>query len=419
MQTTRLLAVGVLATATLAVSATGALADSHDVATGTWLAARTDPSVQMIGLDYAGKVVVPQARPNKAFLGLVAQAKRHARLGHIPADAQSQLKWVLRAASAKPGRYLTASGLNRTVPTDTLSLCTGWWLTPDGYMVTGAHCVTAQPQELRANFAGKALPKINQADVASLLKTVQPDTELVDLAGGMIAKFNADHMRITGLTKAISIVTVTTKGKPHLTPLTLVAKGAQYPGEDFALLKLRGARNIPTVPLGQDKDVRIGDTLYISGFPGLITNSPVFDFRSKLNPTLTEGAYNAQRTTVLGVPYLQSQAPSYHGNSGGPVFDKDGRVIGMLIAISVDQQTLAEAENHSFILPVSIIRKRLAAAGVKPAQSLTTQVYNSALDDYFAGRYRSALVKFRRVQALYPAHQYVSGFIADTLKHLK
>lgn len=423
MRSTRLLAVGTLTIATLAATsagyATAASADTRNVAVGTRLAAQTDPAVRLITADYAAKLVVPSARPNKAFFGLVAKAKRHAKLGHIPADAQSQLKWVLRVAAAKPARYLRAAGPNRTLSTDITSLCTGWWITPNGYMVTGAHCVTTAPAVLRQEFAQQALPKLNQADTAALLKGTQPDAELVNLASTMFATFNGQHLRVTSPRVGYAVVDASAKGKPVLSRLNLVTKGTPYPGEDFALLKKPGARNLPTVPLGRDGDVRIGDNLYINGFPGLITNSPVFNFRSKLYPSLTEGAYNAIRTTVLGVPYLQSQAPSYHGNSGGPVFDRDGKVIGILIAGSVDAQTKAEAENHSFILPVGIVRKRLAAVGVKPVESVTTRVYNAALADYFAGRYRAALPKFRKVQALYPAHPYVGGFITDTLKHLK
>lgn len=92
------------------------------------------------------------------------------------------------------------------------------------------------------------------------------------------------------------------------------------------------AANLPTLPLGDDTDVHVGDELYINGFPGVITNSPVFNPKSKLYPALTQGAFNASRTTITGVPYIQAQAPSYGGNSGGPVFDERGRVVGTLIA---------------------------------------------------------------------------------------
>jgi hypothetical protein len=65
---------------------------------------------------------------------------------------------------------------------------------------------------------------------------------------------------------------------------------------------------------------------------------------------------------------------------------------------------------------VGVIKKHLARAGVKPVQSRTTLLYNAALDDFFARRYRAALPKLRQVRALYPAHPYVGNYIADTRK---
>ena len=56
------------------------------------------------------------------------------------------------------------------------------------------------------------------------------------------------------------------------------------------------------------------------------------------------------------------------------------------------------AEGRSFILPVAEIRKRLAKAGVRPVTSPTSRYYDAALDDFFAGRYRAALPKFRKAR---------------------
>ncbi|WP_262847631.1 serine protease [Sphaerisporangium corydalis] len=364
---------------------------------------------------------VPTAKPTKALDGLFAQAAKHAKAGRIPSDHQSQVKWVLRTARSNVDRYLAPARPLRSVKAISGGWCTGWWVTPNGYMVTGAHCVYQTRAGLRTYFATNVLPTINTTDVKGFLKSImqvaQPDDELVKLADTVFTRFNTKKMRVTGIKKFLSVVAPLPGGgmdkTAKVTPVTLVAKGRVYPGEDFALLKMAGARNLPTVPLGRDVDVQVGDILYINGFPGLITNSPIFNLRSKLYPALTEGAYNAKRTTVLGVPYIQAQAPSYHGNSGGPVFNADGKVIGILIAGSVSE-TGETAENHSFILPVSIIHKRLTAAHVTARESSTTHVYNSALDDFFAARYKAALPKFRQVSRLYPAHPYVAQYIVNT-----
>lgn len=413
----RVLAAASLTAAALTVSQLGASASAgpKDVAAGTRLAARTNPAVQLIQQLYRGNVVVPKVKVNKTFKALLAKARQNARTGKLPADNHSQLKWVLAQVSSDVNLYLDPARQTRAAQSYVDTLCTGWWMTPNGHMVTGAHCVGLPKARLYAGLGSKVLPKINEDDAVAFLKkwgtkaALTPEMAATTLE--LFNKFNSEHMRVTRLKHTMYVISV----KNVATPLSLVAKGKGWPGEDFALLKMKGARNLPTVPLGRDTDVRVGDVLYINGFPGPITFDRNLDVKSRLYPTLTEGAYNAKRTSADGVPYIQSQAPSYRGNSGGPVFSKDGRVIGILIAGTVDDKGI-DAENHSYILPVSVVWKHLAAAGVKPLESATTRIYNAALDDFFAGRYRAALPKFRQAKALYPQHPYVGAFISDSRK---
>ncbi|MEU7899003.1 serine protease [Nonomuraea sp. NPDC049152] len=394
----------------------------RDVAVGTRLAAKTNPAVQSIQDSFTATVVVREPVPTKAFRALFAKAERQAKAGRIPADHQSQVNWVLRTATKNVKKYLAPGKAVKKSSTVAGGLCTGWWITPDGYMVTASHCVGVDNATLRQLFVGQALSKTVKRDVRDFTNLVstfaQPDEEMTGLAERMFAAYHLRAMRLLGLQEQLSVVLHDGTGKITVGGLKLVAKGSNFPGEDFALLKMAGARGLPTVSLGHDDDVRVGDYLYISGFPDITLLNPYLDARSKLYPSVTEGAYNVKRTTVKGVPYLQAQAPAYHGSSGGPVFGQDGRVIGMLIAGNLKSDG-GFTENASFVLPVSIIKRRLGAAAVEPVVSRTSRVYSSGLDDYFAGRYEAALDKFRRARELYPAHPYVGAFIADAKKALR
>ncbi|MEV5407429.1 trypsin-like peptidase domain-containing protein [Thermopolyspora sp. NPDC052614] len=395
--------------------------DGPSVAIGTRLAAQTHPAVQLTTLTYTGQVVVPTSTIKQAEFNQLVQAATQAVLaGKISSNENDIAKWLFRRIAADVDTYLAATTPERTVDAQVGGLCTGWWVTPDGYMVTGAHCVEVGETELAQLFAQQALAKFNEQDAQEIIKGLQgieADEELIKLAQQIYVTFNTTHMQIRGLQKSLAVVQSLPGGGVDKTakpvPAELVSVGESYPGKDFALLKVNGQQNLPTVPLGDDSDVQTGDTLYISGFPGLVTNTPFFSLESKLDPALTEGPYNAKRTTQNGVPYIQTQAPSYHGNSGGPVFNKDGKVIGMLIAGTVSANGEA-SENESFVLPVSIIKEKLNEKNVKPAAALTTTRYNEALDDYFKHWYESALPKFREVQALYPNHPYVAKYISES-----
>ncbi|MEV0591167.1 S1 family peptidase [Nonomuraea cavernae] len=392
-----------------------------DVPVGTWLAARTQPAVQLTSFTYTGTVAVPTSTINEnAFNRLVEQATATVLSGKISSDERSIAKWIFQRIAANVDTYLTATTPERTVDAEVGGLCTGWWVTPDGYMVTGAHCVQVGETELSQLFAQQALAKFNKQDakeIISGLQGIEADEEIVKLAQQIYVTFNTGHMKLRNLKQSLSVIQSLPGGGVDKTakpvPAELVSVGESYPGKDFALLKVNGQQNLPTVPLGDDADVRTGDILYISGFPGLVTNTAFFSLESRLEPALTEGPYNAKRATQTGVPYIQTQAPSYHGNSGGPVFSKDGKVIGMLIAGTVSEGGEA-SESESFVLPVSIIKEKLGEKNIKPAQAVTSTRYNEALNDFFRHYYEDALPKFREVQALFPNHPYVAKHISDS-----
>jgi serine protease Do len=98
----------------------------------------------------------------------------------------------------------------------------------------------------------------------------------------------------------------------------VVGTDAQY---DIALLKIT-ATNLPVVSVGDSKNVKPGQWVVAIGSP--------FGF----DHSVTAGIVSAVGRTFGGidqqyVPFIQTDVPINRGNSGGPLFDLDGRVIGI------------------------------------------------------------------------------------------
>ena len=86
---------------------------------------------------------------------------------------------------------------------------------------------------------------------------------------------------------------------------------------DLGLVRVPGATAQP-MPLGDVGDVAVGDRVVIVGSPvGL-------DF------TVQEGSISSLQRSGNGVAYLQLDAKVSPGNSGGPVVDSQGRVVGIV-----------------------------------------------------------------------------------------
>src|SRR6516164_7303843 len=96
------------------------------------------------------------------------------------------------------------------------------------------------------------------------------------------------------------------------------------PKTDLALLKIDAPSPLPYVEWGDSDKARIGDWVLAIGNP------------FGLGGTVTAGILSARQRDINAGPYddfLQTDAAINRGNSGGPMFNTDGKVIGINTAI--------------------------------------------------------------------------------------
>ncbi len=93
---------------------------------------------------------------------------------------------------------------------------------------------------------------------------------------------------------------------------------------DIALLKIDGVDDLPTVAFGDDRLLRVGDWVVAVGNPFGLGGTVTAGIVSSIGRDIGNGAYT---------DYIQIDAPINRGNSGGPLFDLSGRVVGMNSAI--------------------------------------------------------------------------------------
>jgi serine protease Do len=116
---------------------------------------------------------------------------------------------------------------------------------------------------------------------------------------------------------------------------------------DVAVVKIQ-ASGLPTVIEGNSQDVRVGDWAIAIGNPG------------GLEGTVTVGVISAKGRTNLDIQggspqyqdFLQTDAPINFGNSGGPLCNIKGEVIGINTAINPMGQGIG------FAIPIELARAR-------------------------------------------------------------
>lgn len=147
------------------------------------------------------------------------------------------------------------------------------------------------------------------------------------------------------------------------------------PKTDVAVLKIE-AHGLPTAPLGTSKSLNVGDWVLAIGAPFGFENS------------VTAGVVSAKGRSLpddSAVPFIQTDVAVNPGNSGGPLFNAAGEVVG------INSQIYSRSGGYqglSFAIPIELaarIKDQIVATGkVEHARlGVTVQEVNQAFADSF------------------------------------
>jgi len=116
-------------------------------------------------------------------------------------------------------------------------------------------------------------------------------------------------------------------------PEIIETEGGTYEGVmDWSLLKIN-AENLEYLRMGDSDKVIEGSEIFVIGYPSISEGdySEKIEFRNNIKPTITKGIITHIKDEGLYKTF-QVDASASSGNSGGPVFNQNGGVIGILTA---------------------------------------------------------------------------------------
>lgn len=122
---------------------------------------------------------------------------------------------------------------------------------------------------------------------------------------------------------------------------------------DVAVLKI-DAQDLPTVTIGDGRHIRVGTWVLAIGSPYGFDSTATAGIISATTRTLPHQAY---------VPFIQTDVPVNPGNSGGPLFNASGEVIGINAQIYTDTGGF---QGLSFTIPIDVaikVAKQLVTGG--------------------------------------------------------
>ena len=127
--------------------------------------------------------------------------------------------------------------------------------------------------------------------------------------------------------------------------------------EDLALLSIQGEHDFPTVPLGTSSDLMTGEPVVAIGNPYGQTHTVSTGIISGLHRDVEVA--NGLKFEDL----IQTDASINFGNSGGPLININGKLIGINSAMNT------QAENIGFAIPVDRVRQVLEDQLLSPEAS--------------------------------------------------
>ena len=147
------------------------------------------------------------------------------------------------------------------------------------------------------------------------------------------------------------------------------------PKTDVAVLKI-DAKNLPVVPLSKSNDLKVGEWVLAIGSP------------YGLESTVTAGVVSAKGRSLpddSNVPFIQTDVAVNPGNSGGPLFNTRGEVVG------INSQIYSQSGGYqglSFAIPIEVaakIKDQIVATGkaVHAKLGVTVQEVNQGFADSF------------------------------------
>jgi serine protease Do len=184
------------------------------------------------------------------------------------------------------------------------------------------------------NIATTETLKPNTQAEDQQLSELPPDSQLQQLFKGLIDKDKNLPRRVTSLGSGFVIdpsglivtnehvidqaeqITVTLNDGTSL-PAKVVGRDEKT---DLALLRVHPTKPLISAHFGDSNKARVGDWVVAIGNP------------FGLGSTVTAGIVSARNRDIAAGPYddfIQTDAPINRGNSGGPLFDMEGNVVGI------------------------------------------------------------------------------------------
>ena len=183
-------------------------------------------------------------------------------------------------------------------------------------------------------------------------------------------------------------------------PAEVLDVGEWLPGKDVAVLRAKFGPNeqldrFVCLSLGNVNDVLPQASVHSLGFPGVAFSKEDMDPEAQFKVSSYSGQISQTKRmrTNGGWDIFEMTAVINHGDSGGPVLDRNGKVIAINVGIA---KVTDEPSVFRLAIPVNVAKDMLAKLGIKPDPGKLSAHWERGLRLYSESKYEES---FQEIQA--------------------
>ncbi len=258
------------------------------------------------------------------------------------------------------------SGPQKITPPVFRETGTGWFLDADGWLITNGHVVQPAHEPPRWLTNQQAQRAVTTACLPPMLKRMgmQPG-DSPEREEAVKRKLLDTVLPTAKVNLQPQIFVVTAKGRLKAEVKKYSPPVSEMSAKDLALLKVAGEA-FPVLPLADSRTVQIGDPVHIIGFPGVVLTHELLSKSTMVESVVTNGAVSAIQVDVSNNPLIQTDASASFGNSGGPVVNSRGTVVGVLTFVSLAPGADGNIiQGFNFVIPSAAVTDFVQGTPVK------------------------------------------------------
>lgn len=204
--------------------------------------------------------------------------------------------------------------------------------------------------------------------------------------------------------------------------VTQVVQSSPFDQQDVAIIKVQPPHDMPYLTLATADQVQTGETITAIAYPGdadqpytsfvhLLNpaNDDVNDIMNLITPSIDTGQITTQQHDSNGTLDYETSGIAYHGSSGGPAIDSQGRIVGFF-----DYTTDSQNNRITVLIASSVAATYAGQAGVgTPRPGTVEPAWTKSINDFYASgpcHFGNAASDLQQLKNLHPEFAGVQSF---------